>query len=489
MALLTRPRLRNGPSQAQDGFVVFDAAKGVLDAASSLGEAEEQARYYARRDKEPGFGVDANTRSRRVQNPGNPPPLVLNRLKPLDPEAVFQGGPEKSLVRAYESLAHYFPRQVPYVDLHGEQRSGRGYAPYGPGTRRTLADILYDGILKQNAKLEKTQVTGAELPAIAYGLSLIPATMATTIRDSNGDSILPTIVGDKHPADWNEASAFAASLRPKHSFNLCPFATDECKRSCLVKTGQNDEVNNYSKLLMTYALQSHPAAFVRLLVAALDRYFFEPMKKIRFIRLNVYSDILWEQFVPWLFERYMGAGHWPERTPRSAGSSGRGLAHAGYFYDYTKVAARIGQTPENYDLTFSYSGDEQNFRESMRFLAEGRARVAAVFLRGKKEWSTRIFPGKKRTNYRFMGYPLVNGDRHDFRPYDPNGVWVALRWKSPKGFVVSEKEAERARAERGRGGKVMPAEVIRKFVIKATIKDGEWLAPVQPNKTPSLSVV
>jgi hypothetical protein len=50
------------------------------------------------------------------------------------------------------------------------------------------------------------------------------------------------------------------------------------------------------------------------------------------VRLNVLSDIAWEQYgIPQMF---------PEIE----------------FYDYTKRADRIGKTPANYRLTFSYSG-------------------------------------------------------------------------------------------------------------------------------------
>ena len=414
-------------------YVAFDVNKGIISVSEDPKEAHAAAVFYAKKEGDTGVGFDAEQGHDNARRHSNPPPLQISGLDPLSEREVMSLSPED----AHSVLAPYFPVQ-----------SGRGYAPYTPGTAQPLHIVQARGFLKQNAKLSKDEVDESlgERPSVAYGLSLIPAHYGYDMIDSNQKSIL---VPDKR---WAAANKFAASLRPAEPFNLCPWSTPECRRSCLVKTGQNDAVKNYSKLLMTFALQNHPREFVRLLIHSLDKYFFSPPPRIadkfRFVRLNVYSDIVWEQFVPWLFARYP--------------------AEVGGYYDYTKIASRIGNTPYNYDLTFSYSGEAMNIKQCLSFLRDEITRCAVVFLVGKNEWKDKFKHGPTT----FMGFPVVNGDRHDFRPFDPKGVWTALRWKTPKGLKAA-------------GG----VSIIKKFVVRADLIDGEWITSVQPRATPTVEEI
>ena len=97
------------------------------------------------------------------------------------------------------------------------------------------------------------------------------------------------------------------------------------------------------------------------------------------------------------------------------------------FYDYTKIANRK-DIPENYDLTFSYSGIIK-YQPFVDQAIKSGLRVAVVF-RDKNKIPTT-----------FKGLPVVNGDDSDLRPLDPHGVIVALyaKGKAKKdfsGFVV-----------------------------------------------------
>jgi hypothetical protein len=88
------------------------------------------------------------------------------------------------------------------------------------------------------------------------------------------------------------------------------------------------------------------------------------------------------------------------------------------FVDYTKSLKRMlawlaGKLPSNYHLTFSRS--ETNEADCRRVLALGGT-VAVVFANGAP------------ANY--LGHPTIDGDKHDLRHLDPNGVVVGL---SPKG--------------------------------------------------------
>jgi hypothetical protein len=125
------------------------------------------------------------------------------------------------------------------------------------------------------------------------------------------------------------------------------------------------------------------------------------------VRLNVLSDISWEKHgIPQLF---------PEIE----------------FYDYTKRAERIGKTPGNYRLTFSYSGVKTYARQVERAAAAG-ANMAVVFHVKKGQALPKMWQGKA----------VIDGDEHDGRYDDPAGVIVGLRAKGQAvndagGFVIS----------------------------------------------------
>jgi hypothetical protein len=120
-------------------------------------------------------------------------------------------------------------------------------------------------------------------------------------------------------------------------------------------------------------------------------------------RLNVLSDIE--------FEKY----EIPQQFP--------GV----YFLDYTKRAARLGNTPENYRLIFSYSGRAQYAAQVSRALKTD-CPVAVVFRGG--------FPAS------FMGRPVINGDASDLVNSKAGPVIIGLKAKGAAanadagGFVI-----------------------------------------------------
>jgi hypothetical protein len=152
-----------------------------------------------------------------------------------------------------------------------------------------------------------------------------------------------------------------------------------------------------------------PAGFIGALVKdlqALQRKAAKLGKRAR-VRLNVLSDISWEKHgIPQMF---------PDIE----------------FYDYTKRAERIGKTPANYRLTFSYSGVKSYARQVERAVASG-ANMAVVFHVRKGQALPKMWKGTA----------VIDGDEHDGRYDDPAGVIVGLRAKGPaiqdtSGFVVS----------------------------------------------------
>ena len=125
------------------------------------------------------------------------------------------------------------------------------------------------------------------------------------------------------------------------------------------------------------------------------------------VRLNGTSDIQWEKVVPSLFTEF---------------------PHI-QFYDYTKISKRFAnKLPPNYHLTFSRS--ENNWKECEQLLA-AKHNVTVVFDVGR----TKPLPTK------YLGYKVIDGDKHDLRFLDKCGVIVGLRAKGKArkdftGFVV-----------------------------------------------------
>ena len=124
------------------------------------------------------------------------------------------------------------------------------------------------------------------------------------------------------------------------------------------------------------------------------------------VRLNVLSDVRWEM-------------------------CGIPQAHPDLlFVDYCKQAARLGKTPDNYKLIFSYSGRPQ-YRNQNRRAFQTDAPVAVVFRGG--------FPRM------FRGRPVIDGDRDDIANAFATGQVVGLTPKGSarrdrSGFVVDNPE-------------------------------------------------
>ena len=119
-------------------------------------------------------------------------------------------------------------------------------------------------------------------------------------------------------------------------------------------------------------------------------------------RLNTISDIAWEEY---------GI---PQEFPEIE------------FYDYTKRAARLGNTPANYRLMFSYSGREQYARQ-VAVAEKTNAPIAVVFNGPMPEY--------------FNGRPVINGDESDLVNVNAGRVIIGLAAKgkaksNDNGFVV-----------------------------------------------------
>lgn len=221
--------------------------------------------------------------------------------------------------------------------------------------------------------------------------------------------------------------------------NACVGASAACIAGCLVYSGHNDidPYNAQVKAQRYKALVEQPAAFVRMLSENIEIHG-RSRSAEAYVRLNVFSDLPWELICPELFQHH--------RDVR--------------FYDYTKVVNRdLSQVP-NYDLTFSFSGDN---KAGVAHELERQRRIACVFI------PTVVKPAKERE--RGEGLPTTidadrlfgthfghtlevrDGDVSDVRPREPGRgrgehgdvpVIVGLRWKIPMG--KQETAFARARA-------------------------------------------
>jgi hypothetical protein len=128
------------------------------------------------------------------------------------------------------------------------------------------------------------------------------------------------------------------------------------------------------------------------------------------VRLNGTSDIRWE-LIP-----VEGHKNIMEAFPSVL------------WYDYTKIANRRN-VPENYHLTWSYSGANEAYAKQHAIAKANGLNIAVVFRR------------KGDIPASFLGLPTIDGDRDDMRFLDPKGVVVALYAKGKakqdqSGFVV-----------------------------------------------------
>lgn len=209
----------------------------------------------------------------------------------------------------------------------------------------------------------------------------------------------------------NEVPTYGLSMTPHKELgmqlgNACPWATT-CVDSCLgPHSGRGfDPAVKKARLarrcLWLFARQT----FIELLtaeLASIDRMA-GLLGQTWLVRLNVYSDILWERFLP--LEGFTNL----------------------QFYDYTKapLSARPN-LPRNYDLTYSFDGTAKGRERALECLAGGR-RVAVVF------HQEGAFCGKAAIKQQlpstWEGFPVFSGDENDNRSADPTGIVIGLRLK------------------------------------------------------------
>ncbi len=188
-------------------------------------------------------------------------------------------------------------------------------------------------------------------------------------------------------------------------YQTCPMASAGCKAACIFTTGfaRMFKKINEARIRKTRMYFEERAEFMALLRADI-RKAMKQAEKLRLrlvIRLNVFSDIPWEE--TGIIQEFPTV----------------------QFMDYTAIPKRFFKTlPANYHLTFSRK--ENNDLAVTQVLAAG-GNVAVVFRGGlPATWN---------------GYRVVDGDVHDNRFTDPKNCVIGLKdkgdgKKDKSGFVV-----------------------------------------------------
>lgn len=188
-------------------------------------------------------------------------------------------------------------------------------------------------------------------------------------------------------------------------YEVCPMRTEECTLLCLNESGRNkmdthkNTINN-SRIKKTKLFFEQRDYFVNWMIDEIRtaKLKAEKMGYHFSVRLNNTSDISPESFYTTIEGKKMNVLQiFPDVQ----------------FYDYTKVPNRMKLRLKypNYDLTFSFSGN--NMDECIKMLDE-QVRVAMVF-------------DKVPTSYN--GVKVIDGDLYDMRYRDDNDVIVGLKFK------------------------------------------------------------
>lgn len=190
--------------------------------------------------------------------------------------------------------------------------------------------------------------------------------------------------------------------------NLCPYATQSCISACLNDSGRYAifPAIKKARIRKSDMFLSDRKGFVELLKEEIRFYQRKALRedKILCVRLNGTSDVHWQKIVDnegkSIFENFPSV----------------------QFYDYTKNphVATKSLNIKNYDITFSWSGENE---ETCRDMLRKGINVAVPFQGLKK---TQAF------NHAFLGFPVIDGDITDLRFLDEKQRIVGLRVKGNK---------------------------------------------------------
>jgi hypothetical protein len=211
-------------------------------------------------------------------------------------------------------------------------------------------------------------------------------------------------------------------------WNDCPYASLGCTMACLNTSGHGgigldqDNLNpvQIARLKRSAFFHTRRSEFWTMLIRDIDRLI-RKARKLGLkpaVRLNGTTDVKWES-TPVVIDNVKIANNIMELYPDLV------------YYDYTKwpYAKRPNESlPINYHLTFSRS--ETNENQIADNISHGRNVTVVVDIKSTDK-STAI-----PTTWREI--PTHDADRSDFRPNDPIGRILILRYKSAKASSLAD---------------------------------------------------
>lgn len=195
-------------------------------------------------------------------------------------------------------------------------------------------------------------------------------------------------------------------------YEVCPMRTKECTQLCLNESGRNkmdtkENKINQSRIKKTKLFFEDRQFFMNWLIEELSIAKKRAENEgLHFsVRLNNTSDLSPESF-------YLDSDGTKKNILEFFPET--------QFYDYTKVPKRVELVKKykNYDVTFSYSGN--NLQDCISML-NNNVRVAVVF---------------KEVPDKFWGRRVINGDMYDMRYRDDRDVIVGLKFKRVRNKLV-----------------------------------------------------
>jgi hypothetical protein len=211
-------------------------------------------------------------------------------------------------------------------------------------------------------------------------------------------------------------------------WNDCPFASLGCEMACLNTSGHGgigldqDNLNpvQIARLKRSAYFHTRRSEFWTMLIRDIDRLI-RKAKKLGLmpaVRLNGTTDVKWES-TPVVIDGVKIANNIMELYPDLV------------YYDYTAwpYAKRPNESlPDNYHLTFSRK--ENNDSQIAENISHGRNATVVVDIKSTDK-STAI-------PITWREIPTFDADRSDFRPNDPIGRILILRYKSAKASSLAD---------------------------------------------------
>lgn len=215
--------------------------------------------------------------------------------------------------------------------------------------------------------------------------------MAKLLSRDNNTKLIKTAKGSKVPV-------VLAGLSMMPTLELCPNSIRaKCLDMCLKDSGFSEVYDsvNQARQRKTDWFLSDRQGFLQQLRKELNtlQKYADKHGKQAIVRLNVLSDIPWERY------------NIPQDFPRIK------------FYDYTKRSNRLGKTPSNYGLMFSWSGADAYQREVNNALKTDTP-MTVVFSKDLPEY--------------YLGRKVYDGDISDLDNLDQKGMIIGLRLKGNK---------------------------------------------------------